>query len=730
MKTATLTLLLSAIAPPALAQSLAPPATPIHEVVETHFGISVVDPYRWLEDTKSAATTAWLQAQSAYAREILSRIPNRDVLRRRVAELSEDSVSVANLQRVGQRYFYLKSLPGSAHHDLYVRERLNGTERRLVDLAARSTAARHVAVDFFEPSIDGLRIAYGLSSGGSEESTIEIVDVATGEMARDRIACGFACGATWLPDGSLLYHRLLPPAPGRGAADAYRRARVYRHVFGTRPEEDVAVFGFDVAKEIAIGENDFPRIEYVASARTLLATVTHGVSRVRRLFTVPVSALDGARTPWRQVLRPEDEVVAVALHGDALFLLSRHRTPRYAVLETSLSHPDIAHAKVVMGESDAVAVSLAAMGDALYVRLVDGGLSRVVRVPYGRGRATPLTLPYAANVRISGAADRLDKPGATSCDDAGFVAELSSWTESPRWFEYTPGKTLVDTGLGPRGSADWSGIAVDEVTVRARDGALVPLSILYQRGLEKNGSHPAVLTGYGAYGTSLLPNYRPGWLAWLERGGVYAIAHIRGGGERGEEWHIGGMQLSKHNTVDDFVDAAEYLVEHGYTSPAHLGGWSGSAGGILIGGALTRRPDLFRAMVSQVGVSDLLRMEHAPSGPANVLEYGTTATIDGFLGLLAMDPYVRVQPQTAYPAVLFTAGLNDPRVPVSQPAKFAARLQASSTSGNPVLLRLEADGGHGNGSTRAQRADEMADELAFYFWQLGAPELKRADTQR
>jgi prolyl oligopeptidase len=718
------TVLLTAIAQPAAAQPLAPPSTPVHEVVETHFGISVVDPYRWIEDTTSAATTAWLKAQDAYARAILAHIPNRSALRRRIAELDEDSVSVTNVERIGHRYFYLKSAAGSAHRDLYVREGLGGAERRLVDVAARSTPERHVAIDFFAASDDGRKVAYALSSGGSEESTIEVIDVSSGEVAPDRIACGFASDATWLPDGSLLYSRILPPPPGGVAADKLKRSRVYRHVLGTSQEGDVAVFGYGVSLAIPIGENDYSGVEYLAASHTLMVTVRHGVSRERAAFTVPLRALDGAKTPWRQVVRREDDVVAIAQHGDALFLLSRHRAPRYAVLETSLSRPDIAHAKVVIGESEAVAVSLAAMGDALYVRLVDGGPSRIVRVPYGRGRPTQLQLPFAANVRIAGAADRLDKPGATSSEDPGFVAELSSWTESPRWFEYTPGKPFVDTGLLPRASADWSGIAVDEVTVRARDGALVPLSILSPKGLERNGSHPTIVYGYGAYGTSLLPSHRPAWLAWLERGGVFAVVHARGGGERGEEWHLGGMQASKHNSVEDFIAAGEYVVEQGYTSAAHLAGWSGSAGGVVVGGALTRRPDLFRAMISQVGVSDPLRAEHMPAGPANVPEYGSTATIEGYLGLLAMDPYLRVQPKTSYPAVLFTGGMNDPRVAVWQPAKLAARLQACSNSGNPVLLRLEADGGHGNGSTRAQRADETADELAFLFWQLGGAELK------
>jgi prolyl oligopeptidase len=257
---------------------------------------------------------------------------------------------------------------------------------------------------------------------------------------------------------------------------------------------------------------------------------------------------------------------------------------------------------------------------------------------------------------------------------------------------------------------------------------MVPLSIIYKRGIRLDGSHPAWLEGYGAYGITLDPTFRPTMLASLERGGIFAVAHVRGGGEYGEDWHVGGQKLTKQHTIDDMIACAQYLIEHKYTSPQHLAGEGTSAGGITIGGAITQRPDLFGAALIRVGDSDSMRSELMASGPANIPEFGTVKDKDGFKALYAMDAYQHVKADTNYPAVLLTTGANDPRVAPWQAAKMAARLQASTTSGKPVLLRVDYDAGHGMGSTKSQRDEELADELAFLFWQLGAPDFQPAPT--
>ena len=309
--------------------------------------------------------------------------------------------------------------------------------------------------------------------------------------------------------------------------------------------------------------------------------------------------------------------------------------------------------------------------------------------------------------------------------------ELTSWTKSPLWYVMDASSSkLTDTGLVPASPVDYSQVESEEVKARSADGTMVPLSIVHKRGMARDGSHPTWLEGYGSYGITLDPTFRPTMLAFFEHGGVFAVAHVRGGGEYGEEWHLAGQKLTKQHTIDDMLAGAQYLIEHKYTSPAHLAGEGTSAGGITIGGAITQRPNLFGAALIRVGDSDSLRSELMASGPANIPEFGTVKELDGFKALYGMDAFQHVRPKTAYPAVLLTTGANDPRVAPWQAAKMAARLQASTSSGKPVLLRVDYDAGHGMGSTKTQRDEEMADEIAFLFWQLGDPEFQLAQAHQ
>jgi prolyl oligopeptidase len=296
-----------------------------------------------------------------------------------------------------------------------------------------------------------------------------------------------------------------------------------------------------------------------------------------------------------------------------------------------------------------------------------------------------------------------------------------TWTTAPTWLKYDPqSKTATDTGIQPPLPIDTSAFESEEVKAKSADGTMVPLSIIRQKGAALDGTHPTHLVGYGAYGISLDPVFDPVWVAWLERGGVIAIAHVRGGGEYGEEWYRAGYKLTKPHTIEDFLGCAQYLIENNYTTQQRLSGEGTSAGGILIGGAITRRPDLFGAALIRVGISNALRAEFEPNGPPNIAEFGTVTQADGFKGLYAMDAYQHVKAGTAYPAVLLTSGINDPRVDPAQPAKMTARLQAASSSGKPVLLRVDYDAGHGMGSTRSQHDLEYTDEAAFLLWQAGA----------
>jgi prolyl oligopeptidase len=386
------------------------------------------------------------------------------------------------------------------------------------------------------------------------------------------------------------------------------------------------------------------------------------------------------------------------------------------VIEVSLAHPS-AKPKTIVAESRMVLQRLALAKDALYVQALDAGLGKLLRVPLDGSATREVSLPTAGSI-----AEMTTDPRT-----AGIVFRLEGWTQSTRYFAYDPrDEKIADTGVIPASKANFSQVEAQEMHAIANDGTRVPLSIMHLRGLKRDGEAPTLLVGYGAYGFNFAPRFDPQLLAWLEKGGIYAVAHVRGGGEYGNEWYLGGYKNTKPNTIQDFVACAEYLVAKGYTSPQRLAGQGRSAGGITIGGAITRRPDLFAAAISAVGVADAVRMETGIGGAENTEEFGSVKTEEGFRALYAVSPYHHIKDGVSYPAVMLTTGVHDARVEPWHSAKMAARLQAATSARRPVLLRVDYDSGHGAGATRAQHNAERADEYAFLLWQLVDHGEKRA----
>ena len=704
----------------AVAQSRLP-TTPVHEVTEAYFGINVTDPYRWLENTSDPQVVSWMKAQNDFTRAALAGIPGRDQLLGRIKALDNAGSVVSALQVWGGHYFYFKTEPGSDNRKLYVRDKQNAPERLLVDTEKLTTAdGKHFSIDYFQPSLDGKYVAYGVSPGGSEESILHVIESATGKVLSDSIDRAQFGQPTWLPDGSFFYTRTQKLAPDAPPTAKFQKLRSYHHVLGADPDKEAAVFGYQVSPDVKVTEDDFPFIAYSPGApKFLLGLIQHGVKREVDIYAAPFQDSLSEKAPWKKIADDSDAVISFDLHGENVFLVSHKDASRYKVLRTSLGNPDLAHATAVVPASDVVVVNISAAADALYVQDLDGGIGRLRRLPYSSATIQPLKLPF------DGAIQTL----VTNPTEAGAWLELTSWTKSPLWYALDSGSSnLTDTHLVAPSPVDFSQIESEEVKAKSADGTMVPLSIVHKRGLSLDGSHPTWLEGYGSYGITLDPTFRPTQLAFLERGGVFAVAHVRGGGEFGEDWHVNGQKLTKQHTIDDMLAGAQYLIEHKFTTPAHLAGEGTSAGGITIGGAITQRPDLFGAALIRVGDSDSLRSELMTSGPANIPEFGTVKEADGFKALLAMDAYQHVKPATAYPGVLLTTGANDPRVAPWQAAKMAARLQASTKSSKPVLLRVDYDAGHGLGSTKTQRDEELADEVAFLLWQLGVPEFQPAQT--
>jgi prolyl oligopeptidase len=688
-----------------------PPVARVDTVRETRFGVTMADPYRWMED-ETGELRGWLAGQAAYADSILAALPGRAELLARIAELT-GRASVDSAFRFGaDRLFHLSQPAGAEVPVLMVHDGEGGAERVLLDPAALA-GDEHSHLDWYLPSPDGRHVACGISQGGSENSTLRVIEVDSGRLRDEAIPRTFHGAVSWTPDGAgFVYHRYLDPAPDTPPVERRRDSRNYLHRLADPPGQDTLVLARGHNPLMPLSPRDRPFLVTPAGSDWMVAIISHsalGASIEEKLtdcslYVAPRAGLaDPASCPWRRVAERADGVTAYAVRGDTLFLVSHRDAPRSRVLAVSLADPDLSTATVIVPSGERVVVAVRVVGEHLLVRDLDAGFSRLRRVPLAGGQPQDVPLPV----------DGLIEEWTAHPGRAEALLVLSSWTVSPRVYRYDAAAgTVEDTGwvTSPVGLPD---VELADLRVPVRDGTLVPLRVMHRKGLVLDGDNPTLLTGYGSYGFVPRRLFMPEMLPWYERGGVYAVAGIRGGGEYGREWHEAGRGPNKENTITDFIDCAEYLVAHGYTRPGRLAGDGISAGGIPSGGALVRRPELWAAMVMRVPATNLTRMEFGENGPINIPEMGSVTTETGLRDLLLVDAYLRVEDATAYPAVLLTAGRNDPRLPAWQPGKMAARLQAATTSGRPVLLRVDAHAGHGHGSTRHQRDALTADMLAF-----------------
>ena len=698
-------------ASPAHAQ--APPVAPVRPVTNTYFGTTLTDPYQWMENLDAPEVKGWFKGQSDYARSVLNAIPGRDTLLARIKSLDSVGTSVSDVQIAGDRYFSTKVLPGFNNRKLYVRDGLKGTDRLLFDPETLTKDGVHYSIDYYAPSLDGKYVAYGLSPGGSEQSILHVLDVETGVTLPEAISRTNDASPSWRTDGrSFFYNRLQKTGPDDPPTAKYQKNVAFLHVLGSDPEQDTPVFGYGLSPRVPVGLSDFSLVSVNPDSPYAVGLLIHGVQNEATAYVAPVASLGKPDVPWHKIVDTPDDVTTFASHGDLVYLLSHQGASRYKVLRVSYSHPELDKAVTVVPPGRAVLTGLSAAQDALYVTALDGGISRLLRLPYSGGPAQPVKLPYEG--AIGSVVTDYRHPGALFLQ--------SGWTRSALWYAYDPKTRAVsDTRLKPLSPVDMSAYTSSEVMAKSTDGTMIPLSIVYKKGLALDGTHPALLNGYGAYGITLSPYFDPTRIPWLERGGVLAYAHVRGGGEYGEDWHLSGKLLTKNHTWEDFIACGQYLVDNRYTSPAHLAGEGTSAGGITIGRAITARPDLWGAALIRVGVENPVRQELSPNGPPNVPEFGTATEPNGFKALYAMDAYQHVQDGVKYPAVMVETGINDPRVPSWEPSKMAARLQAATTSGKPVILRVDYDAGHGIGSTKSQSDELLADEYAFLLSQLGDP---------
>jgi prolyl oligopeptidase len=689
-------------APPGPTKPAYPPSAK-QPAVDAYGDVRVTDDYRWLEDWNDPNVQAWSESENAFARKWLDAGPGRAAIRARVEQLMGDtSPSWTSVMARRGTLFALERRPPKQQPYLVVLASLEDAKsaRVLVDPGVVDPSGS-TSIGWFVPSPDGRRVAVSLANGGAEGGDVHVFDVATGKEMKDSVPQADGAGngdcLAWKGDGSGFFY-----TRGRadgGSKDAFRHINF--HKLGDPADKDVAVLGQDGLRiaqwELTAG----------GDGRTIVARVEDGDSGNWEHWIL------GPSGKWVQVAARADAVKEVVVGPDgSVFFVSAKDAPRRRLLRAQLTSPKVDKSEVVLPEGDAVLVDVLPTKSRIYLLEDVGGVSRLRSMPMTKGKAgAPATLAAPPVSAFSG----LEPLGG---DDAVFAA--MSYTHPTAVYRVS-GKdgAVTKTALAATSLGDFSGIDVTRDECTSKDGTKVPLTLVRSKGAASGGDAPALLTGYGGFGISLTPRFRPQLLAWLEQGGVYAVANIRGGGELGETWHTSGNLTHKQNVFDDFYSCAQHLVEAKLTTPARLAIQGGSNGGLLMGAVLTQHPEAFKAVVSMVGIYDMLRVERDANGAFNVTEYGAVADAKQFDALHAYSPYHHVQDGTAYPAILFMTGANDPRVAPYHSRKMTARLQAATSSDAPILLRTSANTGHGMGSPLHAQIEEWTDMLTFLFRELG-----------
>lgn len=694
-----------------------PPPLPFQNVQDVHWGTKVDDPYRFLEQVKDPAVVTWMRGQADAADAILNRLPGRQTIFNTLKE--KDAVGgtvVSSIYRTaGNRWFYLMRPQGQSQAKLVWRDGVRGEEKLLVDpeLITKEKGKPH-AVQSFYPSPDGKLLAYGMHSSGSEIGNLYVIDVATGKEVLPPIDRIRFAGVSWRENGSgLFFSRLRPGYETMKSTERFADTGRY-YLDLKQPNPDHLIFNASMYPQLKLPSFATGGIAEVPGSDLAAMVVYFGVDRRLAMYVAKMDDVLSGKAQWREVFKQSDDVREVDIGHGHVYVRSALNAPRFKVLKLKVPELNLSQAETLVPETEGVLRSISVAKDALYVTRREGVNTALLRIPtsmrVGGNDVQKLILPLEGNVNVIG-----------SPDHSELVVAISSWTQALRRYVYAPStgqfeRLLLAPPVEPVQKVD---IVAREVMVPSHDGVKVPVSIIMRADAVLNGQNPTILYGYGAYGTTEEPGRSTGVITWVERGGIYAFAHVRGGGALGSQWHMAGHKTTKYNTWKDGIAAAEWLIANGYTSASKLGIYGGSAGGVFVGRAITERPDLFAAAVPSVPVLDMVRSEQRANGVANIPEYGSVKVEAEFHALLRNSAYHAVKDGVRYPATMLMHGVNDSRVDVWQSLKFASRIADAQKGQQAVLLRLDYQAGHGSGSGADQAMQRTADLQSFMLWQMG-----------
>ncbi len=678
-----------------------PPKAKVAPVEDTVQGHKIVDRYRYLENGDDPDTKQYVEQELAYTRSLLDPLPGRDRINARLSQLL--TIGTVGAPQIGGKYYFYTRREGNQNQPvLYVREGLNGADRVLVDVNKMSVDGT-VALDWSFPAEDGKYVAYGTSPNGSEESTLQLVESATGKLLPDTIERTRFASVAWKKDSSGFYYTRHPKKGDVPAGEEVYHVKVFYHELGSDPAQDPLLFGE--------GRNaqDIPGVGLSEDGRWLLITVFQGWTK-SELYLQDLAS----KTPPVEITTGKEFLYAADFLKGKLYITTNEDAPHYRVFVADATNPKRENWKELIPQSDAVLQGASVTGGKLFAQYEHNASSELKIFDLDGKKLADIPLPTIGTVFATGG----------KWDSNELFFGFQSYTVPPSIYRYDLGSNK--TSLWAKVDApsiDPSAFEVQQVWYNSKDGTRVPMFIVNKKGIEKNGKNPVLLTGYGGFNVSETPTFSRAMYLWMEHGGIYAVANLRGGSEFGEDWHRAGMLEKKQNVFDDFIAAGEYLIAQKYTDKDHLSILGGSNGGLLMGAMITQRPDLFRAVICAVPLLDMLRYQNFQIAKLWIPEYGSADDAKQFEWLFAYSPYHHVKAGQEYPAILFMTADTDTRVDPMHAKKMAALMQAEAKNGaskeRPILLRIETKAGHGQGKPVAKQIEENTDLYSFLFWQLG-----------
>ncbi len=663
---------------------------------DTLHGHVIPDPYRWLEDFQSPRAQAWIAEQEEATRKVLDAWPGREAVRERLTQLF-DIAHIGDLWLRGDRLFVRMRSGDQEQSVLYVMNDRSEKPRMLIDPDALGSGAP-VTLDWWYPSRDGALLVYGTSVGGSEDSTLRVMDVNTAESLPDTIPHTRLAGVAWKPDASGFYYTRFPAPGDVPEGEEFFHRKVYYHKLGGYWRDDPVVFGEGLEMHA------WPGVSISTNGRFLIAYAYYGSAR-NDVFVRDLQKDEG----WQPIVDGLDaRSYGIPIEND-FYMLTRYQAPNGRIVRVDLEHPDPSNWIEIIPEGPNSISSYVYAGGKLLVDYLENAHERVQVFTKDGESLADIPLPDMASIG--------DWSGDWQRNEV--FLNINSYLMPPTVIRYDLDTGLASTQMAVDAPIDMDSYVTEQVWYPSKDGTMISMFLVHKKDMPLDGDNPTILSGYGGFDISTTPGFARNRYLWLEHGGMYAYPNLRGGGEYGEEWHKAGMTTNKQNTFDDFIAAAEWLIDKGYTKPSRLAVWGGSNGGLLVTAFITQRPDLATAAIADVPLTDMTRFHLLYGGSIWIPEYGDPNDPEQFEYLYSYSPYHAVVDGTAYPAVYLTTGETDTRVHPSHALKMAARLEEATSSGKPILLRYERDAGHGMGSRMSTMLEEYVDYYTFLFSQLG-----------